>query len=78
MFIDKYYLLECRGLGDRTKRRIVVEVLHDNGAEIFCLEETKLENLSILLRQEIILKRKFDMILKKYEGGIRGYTNRSE
>lgn len=38
------------GLGDRTKRRMVTEILKDNGADIFYLEETKLEDPSIVVK----------------------------
>lgn len=51
---------------------MVVEIVRDNGVEIFCLEETKLENPLTLINQEITLRRNFDLILKDERGASGG------
>lgn len=56
------------GLRHRTKRRMVAEVLRDNRAAIFCLEETKLEDASNGVEQEFTLRRNFELIFKKGRG----------
>lgn len=45
-----------------------MEVLIDNGADIFCLEDTKLEDPSNVVEQELTLRRNFELVFKKSRG----------
>lgn len=45
-----------------------MEVLRDNGTNIFCPEETKLEDPSNVVVQELTLRRNFEVIFKKARG----------
>lgn len=64
--------MNVRGLGERTKRPWLRRSYEIMEQLFFCLEETKLEEPSVMVEQELTLRRNFEVVFKKARGASGG------
>lgn len=75
--IMNFVFWNVRGLADKTKRRMVRDICRECSVDIFCLEESKLNNPSANIISSLFGRFSFDMDIKDSCGGM-GRDNRGD
>ncbi|KAL8493332.1 hypothetical protein ACS0TY_024521 [Phlomoides rotata] len=68
LFIMKVMSFNVRGLGKKMKRKEIRRMIHNNGIEMCCIQETKMEKTESWIGRELWGRSNYDWVYRDAEG----------